>query len=72
MGVVTPKKAIKNLLIYKSVFFDRDSFLSILAAVDFVKEHFGVAMERPEVICRYSSNNNQCIGRRCPFSPANH
>ena len=49
----------------------RDSFLSILAAVDFVKEHFGVEMERPEVICRYSSKNNQCIGRRCPFSPAN-
>ena len=50
----------------------RDSFLSILAAVDFVKEHFGVEMERPEIICRYSSKNNQCIGRRCPFSPANH
>ena len=29
-------------------------------------------MEQPEVICRYSSKNNQCIGRRCPFSPANH
>ncbi len=50
----------------------RDSFLSILAAVDFVKERFGVEMERPEVICRYSSKNNQCIGRRCPFSPVNH
>ena len=46
--------------------------ISILAAVDFVKEHFGVEMERPEVICRYSAKNNQCIGRRCPFSPANH
>ncbi len=50
----------------------RDSFLSILAAVDFVKEHFGVEMERPEIICRHSARNNQCIGRRCPFSPANH
>ena len=50
----------------------RDSFLSILAAVDFVEEHFGIAMERPEIVCRYSSKNNQCIGRRCPFSPANH
>ena len=50
----------------------RDSFLSILAAIDFVKSHFGVEMERPEVICRYSSRNNQCIGTRCPFSPANH
>ena len=50
----------------------RDSFLSILAAVDFVKEHFGVAMEKPEVICGYSTRNNQCIGKRCPFAKADH
>ncbi len=50
----------------------RDSFLSILSAVDFVKEHFGVEMEKHEVVCRYFSRNNQCIGKRCPFSPMNH
>ena len=50
----------------------RDSFLSILTAIDFVKEHFGVEMEKPEVICRWSARNNQCIGKRCPFSKANH
>ena len=50
----------------------RDSFLSILTAIDFVKEHFGVEMEKPEVICSWSSHNNQCIGKRCPFSKANH
>ena len=50
----------------------RDSFLSILAAVDFVREHFDIGMEKPEIICRYSSQNNQCIGKRCPFSKANH
>lgn len=49
----------------------RDSYLSILTAIDFVKEHFGIEMERPHVICHYSSWNNQCIGRRCPFSKAN-
>lgn len=48
----------------------RDSFLSILAAVDFVDEHFGIKMEKPEIICRYSAENNQCIGKRCPFSKA--
>ena len=47
----------------------RDSFLSILSAIDFVKEHFGVEMEKPTIICHYSSHNNQCIGIRCPFSP---
>ena len=50
----------------------RDSFLSILSAVDFVKEHFGIEMEKPEVVCRYSAQNNQCIGKRCPFSAVNH
>ena len=50
----------------------RDSFLAILSAIDFVKDHFGIEMEKPEVICRYSSRNNQCIGKRCPFSRANH
>ena len=49
----------------------RDSYLSILAAVDFVKDHFGVEMEKPEVICHFSAQNNQCIGKRCPFSKVN-
>lgn len=46
----------------------RDSFLSILSAVDFVREHFHIVMDKPEVICDYASENNQCIGKRCPFS----
>lgn len=50
----------------------RDSYLSILAAIDFVREHFGIEMERPEVVCHYSVQNNQCIGKRCPFSRVNH
>ena len=50
----------------------RDSFLSILSAVDFVKDHFGIEMEKPEVICSFSAQNNQCIGKRCPFSKINH
>ena len=46
----------------------RDSFLSILTAVDFAEEHFGVKMEKSEITCRYSQENNQCIGKRCSFS----
>ena len=50
----------------------RDSFISILTAIDFVRKHFGIEMERPDtVVCSYSAQNNQCIGRRCPFSKAN-
>ena len=48
----------------------RDSFLAILAAVDFAREHLGVEMERTVPVCSYSALNNQCIGRRCPFSAA--
>lgn len=50
----------------------RDSYLSILEAVNFVEEHFGVKMERPEIVCRHSAKNNQCIGKRCPFAAMNH
>jgi len=50
----------------------RDSFLSILAAVDYVKDHFSVEMAKPEVVCQFSYQNNQCIGKRCPFSKVNH
>ena len=46
----------------------RDSFLAVLAAVDFVREHLGVEMERTIPICIYSGRNGQCIGVRCPFS----
>ena len=50
----------------------RDSYLSILNAIDFVKENFGIEMEKPEIICSHSAQNNQCIGKRCPFSKINH
>ncbi len=50
----------------------RDSYLSILAAVDFVKEYLAIEMDRSEVICGHSTQNNQCIGKRCPFSKVNH
>ena len=45
----------------------RGAYLSILAAIDYVKKHFGIEMEKPDVVCRYNSKNNQCIGSRCPF-----
>ena len=45
----------------------RDSYLSILSAVDFVKEHLEVEMEKPNITCKHSAKNNQCIRKRCPF-----
>ena len=49
----------------------RDSYLAILTAVEFVKEKLGVEMEKNKVVCRHSGQNNQCIGRRCPFQAGN-
>lgn len=46
----------------------RDSFLSILTAIDFVEQYFQISMEKTETVCSYSAQNNQCIGKRCPFS----
>ena len=48
----------------------RDSYLAILAAIDFVKQHFGVIMEKQQIVCNHSGVNNQCIGSRCPFKEA--
>ena len=50
----------------------RDSYLSVLTAIDFVKEHLGVEMEKPEVKCSRNQINEQCIGKKCPFSPINN
>lgn len=45
----------------------RNAFLSILAAVEFVKRKYGVNLESNEVKCEFSSFNSQCLKKRCPF-----
>ena len=50
----------------------RDSFLAITQAVEFVREHFGIEMELGKMVCSYSAQNNQCTGKRCPFSIVNN
>lgn len=45
----------------------RDAYLSVLAAVDFTAEHLHIHMEKTDPVCTRSGQNNQCIGKRCPF-----
>ena len=45
----------------------RDSYLAIIKAVEFVKEHFGIEMELGKIKCIHSAHNNQCIKERCSF-----
>ena len=46
----------------------RDSYLSILAAIDFLKEKLNIELDTEDIKCQFSKKNNQCIGGRCPFS----
>jgi len=46
----------------------RDSYLAVLAAIDFTAEHLQVQMEKSLPVCTRSAQNNQCIGKRCPFA----
>ena len=46
----------------------RDSYLALLAAIDFVAEHLNVRMVRNMPVCHRAARNNQCIGKRCPFA----
>ena len=48
----------------------RDSYLAIQAAVDFTREHLGVQMEMGDTFCTRCHMNNQCLGKACPFHPA--
>lgn len=50
----------------------RNAYLSILAAIDFVAEHFDIEMSKTKIVCEHSAQNNQCIGKRCPFAKINH
>ena len=46
----------------------RDTLLAILTAVDFVREHLGVAMEKPgSISCSFYSNNPSCKKETCLF-----
>lgn len=45
----------------------RDSYLAIIEAVKFTKEHMGIDMKLPQVVCSRSHKNNQCIQKDCVF-----
>lgn len=48
----------------------RDSYLAIIAAVDFVKEQFGVEMKIGKFKCKHFRSNYQCLREKCPFHPS--
>lgn len=46
----------------------RNAFLAMQTAIDFVKEMYHIELEKEIITCDFSSKNQQCIGKRCPFS----
>lgn len=49
----------------------RNSYISILTAIEYTEKITGIRMDKGEVICSHTSANSQCIGSRCPFHPSN-
>ena len=46
----------------------RNGRIAVLEAIDFIREKFGVELEKSEdVACAWIGQNNQCIMERCPF-----
>lgn len=45
----------------------RNAFLSLMTAIDFVNEQYGIQLPKAEVECSFSPRNMQCIETRCPF-----
>lgn len=47
----------------------RDSFTAVSVSIDFIQEHLGISLEKPERIsCTFSSQNGQCIRPAMPLS----
>ena len=46
----------------------RSAYLAISKIVEFVKNHLGTKMELTEFVCKYSSQNRDCILEDCPYN----
>ena len=48
----------------------RDAYVSLLAAVDYVRDRYGVSLQKDDIVCGFYPQNAQCLGEKCPFFPA--
>ena len=47
----------------------RNGYLAITEGVRFAAERLAVQMESSAITCRHTTQNNQCLGIKCPFNP---
>lgn len=45
----------------------RNAFISLLTAIDFVNETYGIELPKNKPVCCFSHKNRQCIKPQCPF-----
>ena len=45
----------------------RDAFSSMEQAVEYIKKRYDITLDLQPVKCDFSSQNAQCIGKRCPY-----
>lgn len=48
----------------------RNAYVALDEAVGYVRERYGVPLARVRPACHHAARNRQCLGARCPFSPA--
>lgn len=48
----------------------RNTFLAFESAVEVIKDHLGLVLQRPEqLVCHYFPNNKECKKEKCPYYP---
>ena len=45
----------------------RNGYTALLTGIDFVKERYGITLEKEPVHCRFHDRNQQCLKDRCPY-----
>lgn len=48
----------------------RNSYLAIKEGINFTAEELGVQLDSSPIVCRHTDQNNQCLGKKCPFFPS--
>ena len=50
----------------------RDAFSSMEQAVEYIKKRYGITLHMSPVKCEFSLQNEQCIGKRCPYNTSSN
>lgn len=47
----------------------RNAYIALSCAIDFVKEQYGIHLEKTPITCAYHCQNPQCLKEKCPYFP---